>query len=85
MYLTKNEHKEKHQSYFIYSSNDDMPADMILMLRNHFIEPVILKDFFPGSKNDEDRIKLFLEYVQPLSNDDVTSFSDLWSLLPYIW
>lgn len=72
----KNE--EKHLSYFIYSSSDDMPQEMKLMLRNHFIEPVILKDLFPDGKNDEDRIKLFLEYVQPLSNDDVTSFSDLW-------
>ena len=73
----KNE--EKHLSYFIYSSSDDMPQEMKLMLRNHFIEPVILKDLFPDGKNDEDRIKLFLEYVQPLNNDDVTSFSDLWS------
>lgn len=76
---SKNDHKEKHQSYFVYSSKYDMPADMILMLRNHFIEPVILKDIFPGCKTDEERIKKFLEYVQPLSNDDVTSFSDLWS------
>ena len=73
----KNE--EKHLSYFIYSSSDDMPQEMKLMLRNHFIEPVILKDLFPDGKNDEERIKKFLEYVQPLSNDDVTSFSDLWS------
>ena len=70
--------EEKHQSYFIYSSSDKMPQDMMLMLRNHFIEPVILKDIFPASKNDEERIKQFLEYVQPLSNDEASSFVDLW-------
>ena len=73
----KNE--EKHLSYFIYSSSDDMPQEMKLMLRNHFIEPVILKDLFPDGKNDEERIKKFLEYVQPLNNDEVSKFSDLWS------
>lgn len=75
----KSNQKEKHQSYFIYTSKDDMPADMVLMLRNHFIEPVILKDLFPGSNTDEERIKSFLEYVQPLSNDDASTFTDLWS------
>lgn len=71
--------KEKHQSYFIYSSSYDMPKEMMLMLRNHFIEPVILKDLFPDSKNDEERIKQFLEYVQPLSGNDASSFVDLWN------
>jgi hypothetical protein len=79
--LSKNDKEDKHQSYFVYSSSYDMPADMILMLRNHFIEPVILKDFFPASKTDEERIKLFLEYVQPLRSYDVSSFADLWSAI----
>lgn len=71
--------KEKqHQSYFIYSGNDNMSDELALMLRNHFIEPIILKDIFPTSKNDEERIKLFLEYMQPFSNKDVSRFSDLW-------
>lgn len=67
-----------HKSFFIYSGTADMPADFALMLRNHFIEPVILKDIFPSTKNDEQRIKLFLEYVQPLSNKDASTFSTLW-------
>lgn len=75
----RSENSEKHQSYFIYSSSDEMQPEMALMLRNHFIEPVILKDLFPGCKTDEERIKLFLEYVQPLSNDDASAFTDLWS------
>lgn len=68
-----------HKSYFIYSGTADMPSDFALMLRNHFIEPVILKDIFPTTKNDEQRIKLFLECVQPLSNKDALTFSKLWS------
>lgn len=75
----RSENSEKHQSYFIYSSSDEMPPEMALMLRNHFIEPVILKDIFPDGKNDEERIKSFLEYVQPLSNEEASAFTDLWS------
>ena len=67
-----------HNSFFIYSGTADMPADFALMLRNHFIEPVILKDIFPPAKNDEQRIKLFLEYLQPLSNKDTSALSKLW-------
>lgn len=70
--------EDKHQSYFIYSGNDDMTEEMALMLRNHFIEPVILKEVFPDTKNDEQRIKLFLEYMQPFSNNDASRFSKLW-------
>lgn len=69
---------DKHQSYFIYSGTDNMTEELVLMLRNHFIEPVILKDVFPGTKNDEQRIKLFLEYLQPFSNIDASRFSKLW-------
>ena len=67
-----------HKSYFIYSGTADMPTDFSLMLKNHFIEPVILKDIFPSTKNDEQRIKLFLEYVQPLNNKNASVFSKLW-------
>lgn len=70
---------KQHKSYFIYSGNDDMPMDLVLMLKNHFIEPVILKEIFPKSKNDEQRIKLFLEYVQPFVSKDALRFSDLWN------
>lgn len=67
-----------HKSYFIYSGTADMSAEFALMLRNHFIEPVILKDIFPSTKDDEQRIKLFLEYVQPISNKEALTFSKLW-------
>ena len=75
----KQEDGKQHKSYFIYSGNNDMPKDLVLMLKNHFIEPVILKEIFPKSKNDEQRIKLFLEYVQPFVSKDATRFSDLWN------
>ena len=75
---------EKHQSYFIYSSSDEMPQEMKLMLRNHFIEPVILKDLFPNCLKDEERIKSFLEYVQPANNDDAVKFNDLWNSIDVI-
>ena len=54
-----------------------MPSEMYLMLRNHFIQPVILKDIFTQATNDEERIKLFLEYIQPLKNE-TSRLSDLW-------
>ena len=71
--------KERHQSYFIYSGNNDMPEDLELILKNHFIQPVILKDIFPKSTTDEERIKLFLEYIQPLNNNEAKEYSDYWS------
>ena len=74
---SKENDPEPHKSYFIYSSSKDMPRDMALMLRNHFIQPVILKDIFPSATNDEERIKLFLEYIQPLRNES-SRLTDLW-------
>ena len=75
----KQGNENQHQSYFIYSGSDDMPEELALMLKNHFIEPLILKEIFPGSKNDEERIKLFLEYLQPFGNKEAAFFSELWS------
>lgn len=68
---------EQHMSYFIYSGKVDLPRDMALMLQNHYIQPVILKDAFPTAKNDNERIKLFLEYVQPLRNESAR-LAELW-------
>ena len=70
--------KKQHQSYFVYSGTEDLPEEMMLMLRNHYIQPVILKDQFPAGKNDEERITLFLEYLQPLRNEEASRFTDLW-------
>ena len=39
------------------------------MLENHFIIPVILKDYFPNAAGDTERVKLFLEYIQPSINN----------------
>ena len=36
---------------------------------NHFIIPVILKDYFPNAADDTERVKLFLEYIQPSINN----------------
>lgn len=74
---TKGKEKQ-HLSYFIYSGTEDMSDELALMLRNHFIEPIILKNVFPTSNSDEERIKLFLEYMQPFGNKDASRFSDLW-------
>lgn len=70
--------KEPHQSYFIYSGGEAMKQEMVLMLKNHFIQPVMLKDIFPSTKSDEERVKLFMEYIQPFSNDNASRCSDLW-------
>ena len=70
--------QKPHQSYFIYSGDKEMPQDMVLMLRNHFIQPVVLKDCFPTSKSDEERIRCFLEYIQPFSNEKATRCAELW-------
>lgn len=69
---------DQHQSYFIYSGTDDMKPEMVLMLKNHFIQPVILKDIFPATKSDEERVKLFLESIQPLSNETALQCTELW-------
>lgn len=74
----------KHLSYFIYSGNEEMRNDFVQMLRHHFIQPVILKDIFPKDTNDEERIRHFLEYVQPTNNDDAAKFNDLWNNIEVI-
>ena len=75
---TKQGKESQHQSFFIYSGSENIPEELALMLKNHFIEPIILKDVFPKSKNDEERIKLFLEYLQPFSSKEAEKFSKLW-------
>lgn len=75
----KQESKKQHQSYFVYSGSKDMPEDMMLMLKNHYIQPVILKDLFPSGKDDEERITLFLEYLQPLRTEETSRFTELWN------
>lgn len=75
----KKDGEEQHQSYFIYSGSTDMPVDLELMLKNHFIQPVILKEIFPKTNTDEERIKMFLEYIQPLNNNGADEYTDSWS------
>lgn len=75
----KKDGEEKHQSYFIYSGSTDMPGDLELMLKNHFIQPIILKEVFPKTSSDEERIKLFLEYIQPRNNNEAKEYTDYWS------
>ena len=79
---SKDNDSEPHKSYFIYSSSKSMPREMVLMLRNHFIQPVILKEAFSSAANDEERIKLFLEYIQPLKNE-TSRLSDLWGKIEF--
>lgn len=75
----KHSSNKRHLSYFIYSGDNDISEEMELMLKNHYIQPVILKDLFPLGKNDEDRITLFLKYLQPLRNEGASSLTNLWS------
>lgn len=57
------------RSYFIHAGNADLSREMKQMLNNHFIMPVVLKDVFPKAKDDRERVKCFLEYVQPSINN----------------
>jgi len=75
---SRNGDNDQHQSYFIYSGTEDVKPEMILMLKNHFIQLVILKDIFPASKSDEERVKLFLESIQPLNNEKTLQCAELW-------
>lgn len=68
--------QQKH-SFFVYAGTDDLSRDMKQMLENHFIIPVILKDYFPNADDDTERVKLFLEYIQPSINN-TTKMVKLW-------
>ena len=65
------------RSYFIHAGNEDMSREMKQMLNNHFIVPVVLKDVFPEAKDDTERVKCFLEYVQPSINN-TSRLVDMW-------
>lgn len=52
-------------SYYIYSGDTDLPRATRQMLENHFIRPVILKEYFSGASDDSQRIKEFLKAIQP--------------------
>jgi len=65
-------------SFFIYAGNDDLSGAMKQMLRNHFIIPVVLKDIFPKAIDEIDRVKQFLEYIQPHNTRETERLSGLW-------
>lgn len=65
-------------SFFIYSSDNNLSDGMVQMLKNHFITPVILKDIFPDAPDDRYRIKAFLEAVQPHKYVSSDKLSRLW-------
>lgn len=71
------EDSQQNHSFFIYSGNDDLGRDMVQMLENHFITPVILKDCFPEANNETERVTSFLEYIQPRINN-TTKMLKLW-------
>lgn len=68
---------QQKNSFFVYAGRDDLGRDMKQMLENHFIIPVILKDYFPYAADDTERVKLFLEYIQPSINK-MTKMVKLW-------
>lgn len=71
--------QQKH-SFFVYAGNDSLSTDMKQMLENHFIIPVILKDYFKDAKDDTERVKKFLEYIQPSINNTIEMVR-LWKIV----
>jgi len=65
-------------SYFVYAGKEDMSRTMTRMLRNHFIIPVVLKDFFPKATDETERVKAFLEYIQPNDTLQTERLTQLW-------
>lgn len=75
---TGNEASRQRLSFFIHSGDEDLGREMKQMLRNHFILPVVLKDCFPAAMDDSQRIKAFLEYIQPNNTIRSEKLSRLW-------
>ena len=75
---TGNDASEQRLSYFIHSGDRDLSREMMQMLRNHFILPVVLKDFFPSASDDTERIKAFLEFIQPNNTIRTEKMTRLW-------
>lgn len=75
---TGEEASEQRMSFFIYSGSKDLSREMKQMLRNHFILPVILKDCFHAASDDTERIKAFLEFIQPNNTIRTEKMTRLW-------
>lgn len=75
---TGNDASEQRFSFYIHSGENDLSREMKQMLRNHFILPVVLKDFFPSASDDTERIKFFLEFIQPNNTIRTEKMVSLW-------
>lgn len=75
---TGNDASEQRFSFYIHSGDNDLSREMKQMLRNHFILPVVLKDFFPSASDDTERIKFFLEFIQPNNTIRTEKMVSLW-------
>lgn len=75
---TGNGDAKENMSFFIHAGNSDLSSSMKQMLKNHFICPVILKDFFPDAKDDTERVKCFLQYIRPNNNLQSDRLTKLW-------
>lgn len=69
---------EQRKSFFIHAGNDDLGKDMQQMLKNHFIQPVILKELFPKATDDNQRVIAFLEHIQPNNTLQTDKLTKLW-------
>ena len=69
---------EKKQAFFIYAGKEDLGRDMQQMLKNHFIQAVVLKDLFPEATDENQRVKAFLKYIQPNNTSRTDKLSRLW-------
>lgn len=68
----------KRQSFFIYAGKEDLGRDMQQMLKNHFIQAVVLKDLFPEASDENQRVKAFLKYIQPNNTSQTDKLAKLW-------
>lgn len=69
---------ERSESFFVYAGKDDLGRDMQQMLKNHFIQAIVLKDLFPEAVDENQRVKAFLKYIQPNNTLHTEKLTKLW-------
>lgn len=54
----------KNRIYFINADSTSLPDEKLLLLRNNYIIPVNLSDFFPDAHSRKERVMLFLDTIK---------------------
>lgn len=57
--------------YYISVGNEKLNEGKKLLLDNHYIQPVVLKELYPEAGNDKEQMKAFLKDVTPLNPYDI--------------